>query len=285
MDVMNKNLVNRFATTTLAALVLAAPAIALAPTAAAETAPVAPITVTAEDGQVAAVTLPATIDRSELTRPAPVTAVPLPATIGDEDVVETGVYPLEIETTDEDGNPVTVVTLPATIDRSELTRPAPVTAVPLPATIDRSELTRPAPVAAVALPGTLDVTAVALPADLDPQPVVVDDLDPELGIVAISAVIDPEVFNCEDLDESVRVPVEGEDGLCTVDRSGLARDDVRPMDVPGLDQNLGIMPVAGTVSTQAGNNTAATWLSVGLSAVAAISSVALLATRRHATVR
>jgi len=65
--------------------------------------------------------------------------------------------------------PVAAVTLPATIDRSELTRPAPVEAVTLPATIDRSELTRPA--------------------EITPEPVTVPDIaEPEAGFQGIMAI-------------------------------------------------------------------------------------------------
>jgi len=122
---------------------------------------------------------------------------------------------------------------------------------------------------------------VAYDDDTLPTPAEAPDLDPSLGIVAITTEVgtaaDPVLYDCDTLDESVRVPVEGQEGKCTLDRSGLARaidnDDVQPATVPDLDPNLGIMPISIGIGAVPGStdNSAATagkWLSIALSAVA-----------------
>jgi len=140
-------------------------------------------------------------------------------------------------------------------------------------------------------------------ADTDPTPagdrLGVIHTDGEQDIVAITTEIDPGLINvgpdgvvgqvahpCDEIDESVRVPIEGQPNLCYIDRSSLARvapGDVSPATVPDLDPSLGIMPISAPINFANPAVDAArsgTAVSVALSALA-LGGTAWTLTRRN----
>jgi len=185
IDDMNKNLMRKFATATLAAAFVAAPAIALAPAALAETGPVG-IVITNTD--------------------------PTPA--GDR---------LGVIETDGEQNIVAITT------------------------------------------------------DVSPG----GPLQGDFGLVGDIAV------PCDQLDESVRVQVEGQENYCYLNRSHLARiapGEPTPATVPGLDTSLGIMPISAPINlanpaTDAANT--GKLLSIALSAAAVVGTAVSLGRHRR----
>jgi len=140
-------------------------------------------------------------------------------------------------------------------------------------------------------------------ADTDPTPagdrLGVIHTDGEQDIVAITTEIDPGIINvgpdgivgevafpCEDLDPSVRVPVEGQENYCYVNRSHLARD-INPGDLSfptaNVDPSLGIQAISAPWNVANPANDAATSgkiLSIALSALA-VGGTAFSLTRRN----
>jgi len=249
---MNKNTIRRIATTTLAAAMIATPAIAMAQT----------------NGQ-------------------PVGITTLPAHVGEYVTITT--LPHQLTEAELAG----IVTLPADLTEAEIAG-----VVTLPGTIDRSDLVRPVAAAVdpeLALAGTIEsrddegnlvltdgdfgrnplargglVEAVTLPATIDPQPVVVDEINPDLGIVAISIDISDELFVPISLDEEGTIEYRDEDGNLVAPEfengfNDLARtlydNDVTPATVDDLDPELGIMPISIDIEPISGELDAAEGLS------------------------
>jgi len=277
---MNKTTLRRFANSALVAALVATPAIALAPSASATQ-----ITVDG-GGPVAAVTLPATIDGSIgfRTLPAPIdmleleigSADPQPVVVEDLDPA-LGIVAISADisgevTSDE------VSSVEEGADFTEYVYDENGRAIFKCADLH--------PSVAEPIPGDdvnciLNRSGLARPAALEVQPAVVPGLDTTLGIMPITITIDPangrQVYDCDELDESVRIEIEGEEGKCYLDRSGLVRedDDVQPMTVPDLDPTLGIMPI--TIGIEPISGTTNDGLNAAGKAAIALTSLSVLA--------
>ncbi|MDR2703426.1 MAG: hypothetical protein LBB58_03710 [Cellulomonadaceae bacterium] len=195
-----------------------------------------------------AVTLPATLDRpvvqgvvtlpadlgtqAVVTLPAEIpTAVTLPAQLTEAELAGVVTLPAEIQT---------VVTLPATLSSTTRTDHDGYAELPEgPTECDDATLGRttyPVPVDVDDLDPALGIKAISAEINIVPlpavRPAVVPDLDPSFGIVAISAEVNPVVV--EDIDPELGiVAISGE--VEYRDEDGNLVDPIEPMD--GIDRS------------------------------------------------
>ncbi|MDR2703615.1 MAG: hypothetical protein LBB58_04660 [Cellulomonadaceae bacterium] len=220
---MNKNTIRRLASSALAAALFAAPVLTLAPAATAATAPVGVVTLPAPIATPGGVTtLPAQVDPSTIVGLNAVPCTDLDARVRiNVEGQENFCY----------------------LDRAELVRGVTADLGDFEAGQVRKVLVE-------------DLNAIGIIPEMDWMAGSLIEIVGDEGAQPVTTLpiqIDPsEIVGrlaqpCEDLDPSVRVPVEGQPNFCYLDRSGLARD-VAPVTVEGLDPNLGIVAISADIS-------------------------------------